>query len=1667
MYVFFLFDYVSMARLRQYLKAAQLLACSCFLICVCIVIPSHAQITLTQPSAGDRIISQGQYTIQWTGTSPNDTVRIEFSRDNGKSWQLITATATGNQFVWNPVPVINSDNCLIRIASRTVDATPFTISNSFAINYGSNKSERTARSRFASFSPDGTKILAFANNFNDSPGSDTNQIYQVQVWDAMTGKLLYILSSYTVNARTFPVTRWQWNDNSAPWLRYWWSPDSRRIISPVVNDTTFGVYNAQTTIGQPVLTVNVPRLGQQRALRQLRWSQDGREILANVLYRATNSDSILTTLIRFDPFTGQTLGSVSLPLRETTPLEIVSFAGFSNDAKRWMTSHQDRTSGDITRLTVYNASTGTPLSSLRPPSGYRWRQYNASPYQGLWSPDDSLIAFVAEPVASNTNLGAIPETVILKTWTGEIFRRYPAQPTPEPITWSANSRLLLLFNGTDNNTRDVYDVQRGRIDINFRFSTLETTQFPGSGAFNFNPYNVAWSNSMKRIAGYIRPFDPQSPTLGIWDAEIGCLLQTVKLPLIQTNTDVAMPLKWTGFVSWSNDDSRLLLQNFFSDTTLVIPVSTSIPSCKQGGADSTFIIQPRNDFVVQEISSFPAIVCQTIATLNIPIRNISPVSQFARISLENVGNNILPVQDFRLLSAPQQSLRAGESANVSVQFTPTFAGRKTANLVFNLGPSTAPIRTLLVAVKDTIDILPTAPRVDFGLVPANTSTTTSITLRNTGTSTIVWNTNATFSTSGQFWLESVTPISTLPGQLCTAVVRFLGAPTPRIINDSLSLFRCLDRTFTLRVQVNILPDIPKLQFSDSLLFPSIICQTSTEAVITLRNVGGKLLLIFMPNIFGGDDFRIVGTRFPISLAPLDSAQVRVLFQSRRDGITTATLVLNSNDGERITGLVRLRAEKRTLQYALLDSVLEFNDVAEGAERLQTTLFTNRTNAPVSWNRLPIALTPDIVLERANPSQTAAAGGVSELTFRFLGRKDRVEFATNGTLTLNDICQTPFPVQFRVRVGEPRPRLVVASGLGFDSLGCSSISSTATLLIRNVGGRALRIDSLVFSNPNENSFRVLNAALPLVVQPQGSTGSEFALRIQFAPRTLGRKENLLRIFSNDSTTTVNGVQNTLLVGMRDSIGFTVNRQAINFFTTTEQSPLLDSVQITNTGTLPLTWGAFPRRINEQFSIERVEPSTTLVGASSRLILRFAGGAFGVSSPQNLILSPLQCSERSQTLTLRGAVGRQAILDIPTAITQRFVCEGAQTVRIPLQNIGTETLTVTMPQILNDANGAFRLVRSPASIAARGLDTIVLSLQSRAVGVYTALLRIPSSAVNTPVADVLLTVRKDSSGVQAIPSQVDLGNLAEGTSTTQTIRFENTGNIPQTLILHRQIGVFAVNWEGVAAGTSSVVLLPNARLQATITFPASTSGTYSETLSLQDSCGSLVRVPITARVIAGQILLPALVQLAQSQEQVVSVRVISRSGINAGVLASFRLRIANASVLEVRSPQALRSRVENGARILHFAEQIPAGTDTVPLLQLGLRGLLGNDTRTTITIDSAFIGSVAVRGSVSQFQTLGVNSSGGTRLYYTPPVQLVALAPNPAQDVVSLHLKAIEAAQIQVFIVDVLGKRTQMVNTFLQQGDHTVVCALTSLSSGVYSIEIFANGTRQTAQIHVVK
>ena len=84
----------------------------------CAYRPVPSILTILSPDGGEMLQAGSAADVSWQSSGPViDTVRLEYSVDNGGNWDIITtSTANTGLYDWATIPTENSDQCLIRIS---------------------------------------------------------------------------------------------------------------------------------------------------------------------------------------------------------------------------------------------------------------------------------------------------------------------------------------------------------------------------------------------------------------------------------------------------------------------------------------------------------------------------------------------------------------------------------------------------------------------------------------------------------------------------------------------------------------------------------------------------------------------------------------------------------------------------------------------------------------------------------------------------------------------------------------------------------------------------------------------------------------------------------------------------------------------------------------------------------------------------------------------------------------------------------------------------------------------------------------------------------------------------------------------------------------------------------------------------------------------------------------------------------------------------------------------------------------------------------------------------------------------------------------------------------------------------------------------------------------
>lgn len=323
--------------------------------------PVTPTIKLLAPNGGERFAVGEETTLRWEGVLPRDTVRLEYSTDNGGTWSAVAERAAGGSYRWT-VPPTPSDRCLARVAqlarrdprdsnvmalightdyvmstnfsrdgSRAVtaswdgtakiwDARTGRLLNTLVVSTGTNGG-RPRRVYYAEFSPNGRTVLTAAD------GAD------VGIWDAASGRLLRKLNGKLFNKPD--VDGGQMDGNITPDPIF--SADGAHVLLRSDNQPT--IWDPNT--GRKTATLS----GHREWTDAATFSPDGR------LVATGGRDS---TARVWDAVTGRAIATF------TEHVDDVTSVAFSPDSKLVASAGRDG------RVRIWDATTGVTLQTITP-----------------------------------------------------------------------------------------------------------------------------------------------------------------------------------------------------------------------------------------------------------------------------------------------------------------------------------------------------------------------------------------------------------------------------------------------------------------------------------------------------------------------------------------------------------------------------------------------------------------------------------------------------------------------------------------------------------------------------------------------------------------------------------------------------------------------------------------------------------------------------------------------------------------------------------------------------------------------------------------------------------------------------------------------------------------------------------------------------------------------------------------------------------------------------------------------------------------------------------------------------------------------------------------------------------------------------------------------------
>jgi hypothetical protein len=321
------------------------------------------------------------------------------------------------------------------------------------------------------------------------------------------------------------------------------------------------------------------------------------------------------------------------------------------------------------------------------------------------------------------------------------------------------------------------------------------------------------------------------------------------------------------------------------------------------------------------------------------------------------------------------TLTPGQSGTLNVAYTPSAAGAATGTISI---VSSAPNSPTTVALSGTgaapsyaMSLSPAS--VSFGNVNAGSSAAQTVTLSNTGNSSItvahVSATGTGISVGGPAAGTTLAPSESVALSV-TYSPTAPGAATGSISVSNSQGVSVADAVSGTGVQagLSIAPA--------SVSFGSVATGTTNSQTIQVSNTGTATLAISQATISGAG-FSLSGLSLPLSLAPAHSASFNVLYAPTAAGAVTGALVMASNASSTPSSVALSGSGvAATNTLSVSPGSLSFGSVTDGSSASQGITVTNTGNSSVAISGVSISGTGFSILSGSgavtlSPNQTTA------------------------------------------------------------------------------------------------------------------------------------------------------------------------------------------------------------------------------------------------------------------------------------------------------------------------------------------------------------------------------------------------------------------------------------------------------------------------------------------------------------------------------------------------------------------------------------------------------------------------------------------------------------------------------------------------------------------------
>ncbi len=798
------------------------------------------------------------------------------------------------------------------------------------------------------------------------------------------------------------------------------------------------------------------------------------------------------------------------------------------------------------------------------------------------------------------------------------------------------------------------------------------------------------------------------------------------------------------------------------------------------------------------------VVTFTPPTFAFPDQQVTTTSAATTIQVGNSGNGNLIISaislggansgDFAITNGTLPiTVAPGASTPVSVMFTPSAVGARSATLVIASNASTSPNSMNLTGNGTPIPILNFPATVTFAPQLINTSSTPkTITLGNTGAAPVIISSfSITGTNAGDFSLVSGTlPITITNGSTATISVTF----TPPALGSRSASLAITTNTPSSPQIINLTGTglgAPTLQLGATTVSfgNQFLATTSSPQQLSITNSGSADLIISNMALGGINpgDYAITAGPFPLTITAGNSISVPITFTP--GGLTTrsATLTITHNATGSPTP-VTLTGVGVAPSVKLSTTSLTFGSQNVGATSApQGVTVTNQGTANLVITSLSFtgAQAAEFAVAPAPPASfpiTVTPNGSIVLNVTFAPASSGPRAAT---LNIADNASGS-PQQVSVSGTGTAPAVTFTPpSVDFGTVLVNTSSSPSFVTVSNTGNGPLVISAVNMTGAQPGDFQVANPALPITVV----AGSATTFTVTFKPTAGGTRAATLSLTTNapntPNTVPLTGNGNTVPAISVAPPSLTFASQLVN----TSSAPLPIVISNPGSANLVITSAATigPQAAEFVPTLATSSGTRPLSAGAGTLPLTIAPGA---TATINMVFTPTALGSRTATLVLTsnaptsptninlsGPSFGVPVLSAPSSLPFGNQLLGTSSAPTPLTltNTGTDNLIISAVAVTGTNPGDFVLAPiSPPVIVGPGKTSVLtLTFTPAALGARAATLRITDNASDSPQS-ISLTGAGTKPAISVAPPSIDFGQQTLGVASPgQPLTVSNPG------------------------------------------------------------------------------------------------------------------------------------------------------------------------------------------------------------------------------------------------------------------------------------------------------